>query len=375
MDTHRCRFLLDYDQREFCAAVKAAGAEPVLMVPLPEGLFDQGWAAAAEEKLREAQQFRDGPDGAELCAVLPAGGFLMEPYGELPFAQGVAHYTSAAEWAERCGADSILVHQARTLLQARAGVLGSRSTQLPVYVTMGIPGEGEGLAGGGDILAAFVTLQELGVAAFGFCAAVTGIILGALAEVAPYPRVPLMALTRDLTGELPTPESRELFASRTAKLAELGAGWQGILEAGVPEVESAVEALAGAPGCGIPRVDYRGKEEIWAAGEKQVFYLDGGIEFSEPILCENDMADEIIRLEHQGEEAICIQPETADDGYNVSLNNANLTMLPVVFLCDDEDALDSALFFYNGRAMVDSRSLIPEERLREVAKRYGAVVV
>jgi len=184
-----------------------------------------------------------------------------------------------------------------------------------------------------------------------------------------------MALTRDLTGELPTPEARELFAARTAKLAELGASWQGILEAGAPEVEAAVEALAGAPGRTSPRVDYRSEEEIWAAGEKQVFYLDGGIEFSDPILCENDMADEIIRLEHQGEEAICIQPETADDGYNVSLNNANLTMLPVVFLCDDEDALDSVLFFYNGRAMVDSRSLIPEERLREVAERYGAVVV
>lgn len=375
MDTHRCRFFLDYDQRELCPLVKAAGAEPVLMVPLPEGLFDQIWAAAAEQRLREARQVLDSLGGAELCAVLPAGELLLEPYGELPFARGVAHYSAAAWVAKNAGADSILIHRAGTLLQARAGVLGARIPGLPVYVTMEITGEGEGLAGGGDILAAFITLQELGVAAFGFCAAVTGIILSALEEVAPYPRVPLMALTRDLTGELPTPEIRELFAARTARLAELGAGWQGVLGAGAPEVEAAARALAVTEPSPVPRVDYRGEEEIWAAGERQVFYLDGGIEFSEPILCESDMADEIIRLEHQGEEAICIQPETADDGYNVSLNNANLTMLPVVFLCDDEDALDSALFFYNGRAMVDSRSILPEERLREVADRYGAVVV
>ena len=138
---------------------------------------------------------------------------------------------------------------------------------------------------------------------------------------------------------------------------------------------AAVAALLEAPVPAIRRVDYRGEEEIWAAGEKQVFYLDGGIEFSDPILCQSDMADEIIQLEHQGEEAICVQPETADDGYNISLNNANLTMLPVVFLSDDEEALDNALFYYNGRAMVDSRSLIPEERLEEIAGRYGAVVV
>lgn len=373
MDTHRRRFILNYDQRDLCPTVTAAGARPLVLLSLPEGLYGQDWAAAAEAALRDARQGL--PQDTELCAALPAGGFWMEPYGELPFAQVAAHYAAAAKLAARCGADSILIQRARTLLQARAGVLGAREAGLPVYVTLEITGEGEGLGGGGDILAALVTLQELGIAAFGLCSPVTGIILGALEEVAPCCRIPLMAVTRDLTGELPVPETRELFASRTARLAELGAGWQGILEGGAPEVEAAVRALCAAPPSPIPRVDYRGEEEIWAAGEKQVFYLDGGIEFSDPILCQSDMADEIIRLEHQGEEAICIQPETADDGYNISLNNANLTMLPAVFLSDDEEALDNALFYYNGRAMVDSRSSIPEERLHQIAARYGAVVV
>lgn len=374
-DTHRCRFFLDYDQSGLCPTVNAAGAEAALMVPLPEGLYDEAWAAAAEEKLREARAVRDGLGGVELCAVLPAGGFIMEPYGELPFAAGVAHYAAAAKRAKEWGADSVLLHRARSLLQARTGVLGARGSGLPVYVTIEITGEGEGLAGDGDILAAFVTLQELGVSAFGFCAAVTGVILEALGKVTPYARVPLIALTRDLTGELSAPEAGALFAARTNRLAKLGAVWQGILGAGGPEVEAAAAVLSGVKVPKAPQVDYRGEEEIWAAGEKQVFYLNGGIEFSSPLRCESDMADEIIRLEHQGEQAICIQPETADDGYNISLNNANLTMLPVVFLCDDEDALDSALFYYNGRAMVDSRSIILDDRLREIAGRYGAVVV
>lgn len=373
MDTHRCRFFLEYEQRGLCPAVTAAGARPVVLCPLPEGLFDESWAARARDILRTARQ--ECPPEGELCALLPAGDLVMEPYGEMPFAQGVAHYASAAGLARELGADSLLLHRAGSLLQARAGVLGARVPGLPVYLTMEIAGEGEDLLRGGNILSAFVTLQELGIAAFGFYSAVAGILPEPLEMIAPYPRVPVIAITRDLTGALPTPETRELFASRGRWFAGLGARWQGIFGAGEEEVCAAVQALSEAPDDGIPRVDYRGEEEIWAAGEQQVFYLDANIEFSEPIACESDMADEIIRLEREGEEAVCVQLETGDDGYNISLNNANFAQLPVVFLSDDETALDSGLFFYNGRAIVDSRSLIPEERLRETAARYGAVVV
>lgn len=355
--------------------VEAAGARPVLALPLPEGLFGEDWAGEAEELLRRAREdCRRTGGGVELCAQLPAGGFFMEPYGELPFAQGVAHYSSAAGFAKKHGADSVLIHRAGSLLQGRAGVLGVRTAGLPVYVTMEIAGEGEDLLRGGSILSAFVTLQELGIGAFGFYSAVAGILLEPLEIIAPYPRVPVLAITRDLTGGLAEPETRELFASRARALAARGAVWQGAWGAGA-EAEAAVRALAEAPGRAVPRVDYRAKEEIWAAGEKQVFYLDGNIEFSQPVLCQVDMADEIIQAEREGEEVLCVQLETADDGYNVSLNNAQLTMMPAAFCADDEDALDSGLFFYNGRGIVDSRSLIPEEQLKEIAARYGAVVV
>lgn len=373
MDTHRSRFFLEYAQRDLCPAAEAAGCRPVLLCPLPEGLFDSAWAAGAEDLLRRARE--DCPPGAELCALLPAGGFLLEPYGELPFAQGADHYASAAGLAKKAGADSVLLHRAGSLLQARAGVLGARTAGLPVYVTMEIAGEGEDLLRGGNILSAFVTLQELGIAAFGFYSAVTGVLLDAVEMVAPCARVPLLAVTRDLTGVLPVPETQALFASRAARLAALGAGWQGIFGAGEEEIAAAAKALSAAPPCPVPRVDYRGEEEVWAAGEQQVFYLDANLEFSEPIPCEIDMADEIIRLEREGEEAVCIRPESAEDGVSISLNNANFAQLPVAFQSDDEAALDSALFHYNGRAIVDSRSLIPEERLREVAARYGAILV
>ena len=98
MDTHRSRFFLEYAQQTLCPAVEAAGCRPVLLCPLPGGLFDETWAKEAEAILRLARE--NCPPGAELCALLPAGGFFMEPYGELPFARGVGHYASAAALAK-----------------------------------------------------------------------------------------------------------------------------------------------------------------------------------------------------------------------------------------------------------------------------------
>ena len=369
------RFLLEPGQEGYCSRAAAAGAPPAVLVPLPfpRGFFDPEWAAFAREELARVRGLC--PPGTELCALLPAGGFAIEPYGETPFAQCVAHYSSAAGALARAGAGSILIHRAKSLLQARAGVLGARAAGLPVYVTLEIHGEGEELFGGGDILAAFVTLQELGIAAFGFYSSVAGIILEPLELVAPWARIPLISVTRNLTASLPAAETSRLFEIRTAGLKARGASWQAILGAGEDQLADAALALASAPPCPIPRGDYRDSEEIWAATEKLLFYLDGNAEFSPPIPCQLDMADEIIALEHESWDALCIQPQTADEGLAISVNNANLTMLPAAFLSDDEDALDSALFFYNGRAIVDSRSMIPPGRLLEIAGRYGAVVI
>ena len=55
MDIHRRRFFLEYIQRELCPVAEAAGLQPVLAVPLAEGLFDEVWAAQAKKTLEEAK--------------------------------------------------------------------------------------------------------------------------------------------------------------------------------------------------------------------------------------------------------------------------------------------------------------------------------
>ena len=85
------RFLLEPGQEGYCSRAAAAGAPPAVLVPLPfpRGFFDPEWAAFAREELARVRGLC--PPGTELCALLPAGGFAIEPYGETPFAQCVAH--------------------------------------------------------------------------------------------------------------------------------------------------------------------------------------------------------------------------------------------------------------------------------------------
>jgi len=91
-----------------------------------------------------------------------------------------------------------------------------------------------------------------------------------------------------------------------------------------------------------------------------VYYLDENIEFSEPLRCRLDMTDDILEKERMVCDALCIELLSADGAHSISLNNGNLDQMPVCFYTDSEAALEAALFYYNGRAIIDSRVPLPE---------------
>ncbi len=264
---------------------------------------------------------------------------------------------------------------ARTLPEARAAVLGAREAGLPVLLAMDLFGEGDTLAGGGDILSAFVVLQELGLAAFGFRAGVTGIALSALERLQPYSRIPLLSISGDMAKALAPGDAEELFARRAAGLARLGVTMMGIDGAGGDCLAAAARALANAPPPAGDKINYLDREEIWAADETQVYYLDTAMEYSPPMACGRDMADRILEMEREGWDALCIRADTPEDGDSILQNNAHLARLPVVFLSDHPAALEAALRAYHGRAIVDSRSALDPRELGRIAAQYGAVVL
>lgn len=359
--------LLQPDQASFASDVAGVGAQPLVLAPLPReaGAGDAGLCAPLVKEARAAA----GPE-AMVAGQIFAGGLLLEPYGETPLYDGVMDCRALGRAFAAAGADCLLIHGARSLLQARAALLGVRACGLPVLCTFEILGEGESLLGGGDILSAFLVLQELGAAAVGFCSSVTGLQLDALELAAPFRKVPLISMTENLADALEPEDNTQLLARRADGLSALGVSMLGIMGGRLHHMTAAGASIQ-MPG--LPASPLAG--EIWTANETQVYYLDENVEFSEPVECSLDMSDAIIETERDDWGVLCIRVESPEEGDSISLNNAHLSRMPVAFSSDDEAALEAALFAYNGRAILDSRSELPEDKLEALARRYGGVVL
>ncbi|MEG1686784.1 MAG: hypothetical protein RR276_02760, partial [Angelakisella sp.] len=222
----RC-ILLDRDQLSFAPALANAGIKSLAVLELPNDITPGEDAKITCKRLiDEARTVTAGK--ALLCVAIPAGNFFYEPYGDMPFAQGVAHFHELAFLCKEQGADAVMIHRAKSMLQARAGVLGARAAGLPVLVALEPIGEGDTLLGGTDLLAAFAVLRLLGIAAFGYASSVAALQLPGLETVAAHGGVPLFSITRNLTGALSAKETGALFADRAKGLSELGVSAVGI---------------------------------------------------------------------------------------------------------------------------------------------------
>lgn len=364
--------LLERSQLSYCHALTAAGVRCVAIVTLEAERPDSDTQLRCRTLIREARMVTG--DKADVCVALPAGEFIFQPYGDLPFGAGVAHFNELANLCRTEGANAVMIHGAKSMLQARAGVLGARAAGLPVLVSMEPMGEGHSLLGGTDILSAFGVLQQLGIAAFGYSSSVTALQLEALYTICPHRQVPVFSISRNLTGALSAADTGELFARRAANLAGLGVSALGIWGAGGEQLLRAALALVAATHTREGNDDLSA-DALWAANETQVYYLDENIEFSEPIPCRSDMTDDILEAEKVVCDVLCIEVESQDEAYAISLNNGHMDQMPVAILADDEPALEAALFYYNGRAVIDSRSAIDPEILHRLAQQYAAVVI
>lgn len=367
-----CVFL-ERSQLSYYKTILDAGAKPVAVVTLPDTLVPGNDARIfCKNAIEEIRLVTHGE--IPVCIAIHGGDFYYQPYGETPFGLGVAHFHELSCYCADHGADAIMVHRARSMLQARAGVLGARASGLPVLVSMELIGEGE-LLGETDLLAAFAVLGLLGISAFGCASSVAGIQLEALETIAAHHHLPLFSITQNLTGTHSAAECSSLFVARATKLASLGITTMGIWDAGEQQLAEAVAAMSAAA---CPPADQRGSltaADMWAANETQVYYLDENVEFSQPVDCRPDMTDDVLEAEKQVCDLLYINVESPDDAYSISINNGNIDQMPVCFLCHDEASLEAALFYYNGRAAVDSRSLIPPEALERLAQQYGALII
>lgn len=317
-----------------------------------------------------------------ICEGRPVGGNMtmtglqLLPFGETSFMELVGIYERQAAVLKNAGVDFYAIETMTSLRHARAAVLACRDFGLPVFVTMVVDDEGR-TAENNSLLSCLVTLQELGISAFGLnCSAFPADMTEFFEELAPFAKIPLIAkpacckVDKESGAYVLPPEE---FASQFLPLFRAGVTIAGGCCGTTPEHIRQLRKVMDSFDFDRVSVEPHSRELV-LTNEYDTFCFDlDMLEFTETIRPSADMSDEFMKIEDDSADVISIQVDTPEDAREFALN-AHMAALPVCFYSESEIALKAALLLYCGRAIVDSKSDIEPETLKKIASKYGAVV-
>ncbi|MEG2536498.1 MAG: hypothetical protein RSA45_00990 [Hydrogenoanaerobacterium sp.] len=259
---------------------------------------------------------------------LPPSGLDCQPFGEATFLELMNIFSRNALALKEVGAEYLSLNDMISLAELRAAILGTWHAGLPVLVCIAVDEDGKAFLES-DALAVLLTAQGMGVGAFALRNA-KGTRTAAksqLERLAPFAKIPL--LLHEENGGF-----TEYSGKTTAVLLD---------------------------------------DEFVLCNDNEVFYLCTDYELSPPIECELDMTDSIKEAEDDGCDVLLVHLATNDDAYAFS-QNAHMASLPVCFIAENEEALEAALIYYNGRPIIDKRSEVAPQQLKTLAEGYGAIL-
>lgn len=291
-------------------------------------------------------------------------GTLVQPYTETSFTELLSAYSrqiqNVCEYV-----DFFMIESMLSMSDMRAAALTCKRTGKPLFVTVSIDEDGNTIVNGVPALSALITLQEIGVDAFGIsCSSVSDTIVN-LKKLAPYAKIPLIA----------KPYRSEQFSDEElSDLLSCGADYVGLCCGSSPSDIKQLTEISKQITYDNLQVCEKEDVSFIFCFEKQVFFLEPDTtEISEPVECLPDMEETIAEICEQPIDILRVEINTADDAIDFA-RNAHMSTLPVMFLSHDELALKMALLYYQGRALIDSTTSIPEENLEIICNKYGSVV-
>ena len=290
-------------------------------------------------------------------ARIGASGEMTIPYGETSFTELRTLYKQKTEpLADDC--TGFLLEGMTLLADLRAAVLECRKYSKPVFVMLDIDSE---LLTEHELPAdaALIVMQSLGAICFGVSADSAETLSDGIRRLFPYARIPLGVRLK----------GRQLSEDEITGLLECGCevfiGMDETTQTCFQNIVSSRKYVSPEP----ETVD-----SLMLANERSAFFLEHDTtEISPPIECSSGMGEEIMNSCSQGYDVLRVQINTPDDALDFA-DNAHLATLPVMFSGDDEIAMKLALMLYQGRALIDSESLIDPDELKNAAHRYGAVI-
>ncbi len=256
------------------------------------------------------------------------------------------------------GAKYVLLKNHKDLFNMRAGVLAAKTSKLPVFVLMEVDDEGKNNEDT-DYIAALITLQALGAAAFGiYCTDGIKHETALIKKAFPHAEIPLIAV---INSETDTEKELQRISEKGASI---------FIDTAENIQKDKLEFLKKLP----VRFDPDSEKDSFAAAiDREVFFLPETPIFSEPLYCSYDMSDELIDFDDESINAIYIELISADDASYLSFNS-NMTRLPFIIHSNDPIAIEAALRYFHGRLMIDTKCDIDEQRLTALAGKYGAIL-
>ncbi len=323
--------------------------------------------AALSEQAANGKALRAGD-------ISPTGAFLA-PLGDVSFEELVDIYTQQAAGLESAGVDLFVIETMMTLSDARAAVLAVRSvSDKPVFVTFTCDENGRSISGG-DVTAALVVLQGMGIDAFGLnCSAGPEQMLPQLRRLREYARVPLIAkpnagMPQIVDGKAVYDCTPEEFVALIPDMLRTGVavfgGCCGTTAAHIAALRDALDGASVTPPAPLHT------DKLPAATEKQPFPLPVDVRWSTVISLTADAEDALSAGQETDDPVLAVRIDDWD-GVQALADFQYLIAKPLCIVCDDGELLEASLRVYQGRALYDGG--LPDSVLRLLCDKYGLLI-
>jgi len=312
-------------------------------------------------------------DGVLVAGDMAPAGLTLVPFGESSFEELVAVYTEQAAALEAAGVDLFFLETMTDMAQARAAVLACKSvSDKPVWVCFTCDDEGR-TPGGTDVLAGLIVMQGMGVSAFGLNCTSPADTAEQLERLTPYASVPLIAKpSAGLPGACCTPEKLAGFVPQYAAAGARMFG--GCCGAGPEHLEAVARAMAQVDFSTFQPVE-RDPDVIPCASEKEARFITPDVDVGETIECTPDLMEDILEAEEESPQGALKIAILEEDDLDIFAENQYVVKDALCLWSDVPELLEKALRLYQGRAFWDGTGDLEEDFLREMAGRYGLVLL
>lgn len=348
---------------------------------------------------------KENPDAPE-CYVagdITMTGRQLSPIGDLEFEELIDVYKEQIRALEKAGADLIVVETMISLQETRAAVIACKEvSDLPIIASMSFEENGKTFFGT-DTVTALITLQSLGVSAFGVnCSRGPKDMKTFVSEMKKYAEIPVICKPNAGLPELSSDGSTvyslspEEFGRQMKEVAGLGANLMGGCCGTTPDHIAALTKETEDCKTVLPDPEFKGYV-LTSERTTHTFSLDDrffiigerinptGKKALQEELRENEfemVTDFALSQEENGAKVLDINVGMSGVDEKELMLGAigevtGVTNLPLSIDTSHVEIMEAALRRYPGRALINSISLEEKkcEPMLSLAKKYGAMCI